>query len=112
MDCIFCKIIDGDIPSAKYYEDDLVIAIKDVNPQAPFHALIMPKQHIESALGIDKSNSSLIAHVFEVAAIIAKENGLDSGFRIINNCGADAGQTVKHIHFHLLGGIKMSEKII
>lgn len=112
MDCIFCKIIDGEIPSAKYYEDDLVIAIKDVNPQAPFHALIMPKQHIESALDIDKSNSALIARIFEAAAKIAKENGLDSGFRIINNCGEDAGQTVKHIHFHLLGGIKMSERII
>ncbi len=112
MDCIFCKIIDGEIPSAKYYEDDLVIAIKDVNPQAPFHALIMPKQHIESALDIDKSNSALISRIFEVAAKIAKENGLDSGFRIINNCGEDAGQTVKHIHFHLLGGIKMSERII
>lgn len=112
MGCIFCRIIDGEIPSTKYYEDDLVIAIKDVNPQTPFHALIMPKQHIECALEIDESNSSLIAHVFEVAAKIAKENGLDGGFRIINNCGEDAGQTVKHIHFHLLGGIKMSEKII
>ena len=104
MDCIFCKIVNGEIPSNKVYEDDLVLAFYDLEPQAPEHILIIPKQHIASAAEITSENSSVIAHVFEVAAIIAKEKGLDNGFRIVNNCGDSAGQTVKHIHFHLMGG--------
>ncbi len=104
MDCIFCKIVNGEIPSNKVYEDDKVIAFYDLEPQAPEHILIIPKQHIASAADITCENSSVIAHIFEVAAIIAKEKGLDNGFRIVNNCGDSAGQTVKHIHFHLMGG--------
>ncbi len=104
MDCIFCKIISGEIPSNKAYEDDKVLAFYDLEPQAPVHILIVPKEHIACAADITPENSSVIAHVFEVAAIIAKEKGLDDGFRIVNNCGDSAGQTVKHIHFHLMGG--------
>lgn len=104
MDCIFCKIVNGEIPSNKVYEDDKVLAFYDLEPQAPEHILIVPKQHIASAADINCENSSVIAHIFEVAAIIAKEKGLDNGFRIVNNCGESAGQTVKHIHFHLMGG--------
>ena len=104
MDCIFCKIVNGEIPSNKVFEDDKVLAFYDLEPQAPEHILIIPKQHIASAAEITAENSAVIAHVFEVAAIIAKEKGLDNGFRIVNNCGDSAGQTVKHIHFHLMGG--------
>ena len=104
MDCIFCKIINGEIPSNKAYEDDKVLAFYDLEPQAPVHILIVPKEHIASAADITPENSAVIAHIFEVAAIIAKEKGLDDGFRIVNNCGENAGQTVKHIHFHLMGG--------
>ena len=104
MDCIFCKIVNGEIPSNKVYEDDKVLAFYDLEPQAPEHILIVPKQHIASAAEINSENSSVIAHIFEVAAIIAKEKGLDNGFRIVNNCGESAGQTVNHIHFHLMGG--------
>ena len=104
MDCIFCKIISGEIPSNKAYEDDKVLAFYDLEPQAPIHILIVPKEHIACAADITPENSAVIAHIFEVAAIIAKEKGLDDGFRIVNNCGDSAGQTVKHIHFHLMGG--------
>ncbi|MBQ2904520.1 MAG: histidine triad nucleotide-binding protein [Clostridia bacterium] len=103
MDCLFCKIINGDIPSSKVYEDDKVLAFNDIEPQAPVHILIIPKEHIASAAEINAGNSGLVAHVFEVAAKIAKEKNLD-GFRIVNNCGDSAGQTVKHIHFHLMSG--------
>lgn len=104
MDCIFCKIINGEIPSNKAYEDDKVLAFYDLEPQAPVHILIVPKEHIACAADITPENSAVIAHIFEVAAIIAKEKGLGDGFRIVNNCGESAGQTVKHIHFHLMGG--------
>lgn len=104
MDCLFCKIINGEIPSNKVYEDDQVFAFRDIEPQAPTHILIIPKQHIKSAAEIDESNSAVVAHIFEVAAKIAKQEGLDDGFRIVNNCGDTAGQTVKHLHFHLMGG--------
>ena len=104
MDCLFCKIINGEIPSNKVYEDDQVFAFRDIAPQAPTHILIIPKQHIKSAAEIDESNSAVVAHIFEVAAKIAKQEGLDEGLRIVNNCGDIAGQTVKHLHFHLMGG--------
>lgn len=104
MDCLFCKIINGEIPSNKVYEDDRVFAFRDIAPQAPTHILIIPKQHIKSAAEIDESNCDVVAHIFEVAAKIAKQEGLDDGFRIVNNCGDIAGQTVKHLHFHLMGG--------
>ena len=104
MDCLFCKIINGEIPSNKVYEDDTVFAFRDIAPQAPTHILIIPKEHIKSAAEIDESNSAVVAHIFDVAAKIAKQEGLDDGFRIVNNCGDIAGQTVKHLHFHLMGG--------
>lgn len=111
-DCLFCKIIAGEIPSAKVYEDEYVYAFRDINPQAPVHVLIVPKAHIASADEIDAANSAAVAHVFEAAAKIARQEGLGGGYRIINNCGADGGQTVMHLHFHLIGGTKLSEKII
>ena len=86
------------------YEDDTVFAFRDIDPQAPVHILIVPKEHIASAKDINESNSAVVAHIFEVAAKIAKAEGLDDGFRIVNNCGDSAGQTVKHLHFHLMGG--------
>ena len=104
MDCLFCKIIGGEILSNKVYEDDTVFAFRDIDPQAPVHILIVPKEHIASAKDINESNSAVVAHIFEVAAKIAKAEGLDDGFRIVNNCGDSAGQTVKHLHFHLMGG--------
>jgi histidine triad (HIT) family protein len=100
--CIFCKIIAGEIPSTKVYEDDSVLAFLDINPQAPFHAVIIPKQHIKSAAEINECNSGVVAKVFEVAAKIAEKENLTGGFRIVNNCGEDGGQTVGHIHFHML----------
>lgn len=102
-DCLFCKIIRGEIPSKKAYEDDSVLAFFDIDPQAPVHILIIPKQHIASAACIEQGNSVVVAHIFEVAAKLAEEYHLD-GFRIVNNCGDSAGQTVKHLHFHLMGG--------
>lgn len=112
MDCIFCKIIAGEIPSTKLYEDDTVVAFKDVNPQAPVHFLVVPKKHIQSANDITHENSALIAHVFEVIALLAKQEKLDGGYRVINNCGEGAGQTVPHIHFHVLAGEVLGEKLI
>ncbi|MEE0060800.1 MAG: histidine triad nucleotide-binding protein [Acutalibacteraceae bacterium] len=107
MDCIFCKIVNGEIPSKKAYEDDRVLAFFDIQPQAPVHIVVIPKEHIESMNGITADNSNLIAHIFEVIPQIAKENGLDDGYRVVSNCGANAGQTVFHIHFHILGGSKL-----
>ncbi len=104
MDCIFCKIASGEIPSTKVYEDDTVVAFNDLEPQAPVHVLIIPKTHITSMADINEENSGVVAHIFEVAAIIAKEKGLDDGFRVVSNCGDSAGQSVKHLHFHLMGG--------
>ena len=111
-DCLFCKIIAGDIPSTKVYEDENVFAFRDINPQAPVHILVVPKQHIACAADITAENSAVVAHGFESIAKIAKAEGLDSGYRVINNCGEDGGQTVMHLHFHLIGGEKLSEKII
>lgn len=110
--CLFCRIISGEIPSAKVYEDDEVFAFRDINPQAKVHVLVVPKQHIVSAAAIDGSNSALVAKCFEAIAKIARAEGLGNGYRIINNCGQDGGQTVMHLHFHLIGGEKLSEKII
>lgn len=104
MDCIFCKIANSEIPSTKVYEDDTVVAFNDLEPQAPVHILIIPKSHISSADEINETNSAVVAHIFEVAAKIAKEKGLSKGYRIVNNCGDEGGQTVKHLHFHLMGG--------
>lgn len=104
MDCIFCKIANGEIPAKKAYEDEKVLAFYDLEPQAPVHILIIPKEHISSCAEITEENSAVIAHIFEVAAKLGKELGLDNGYRIVNNCGKDGGQTVHHIHFHFLGG--------
>ncbi len=111
-DCIFCKIISGEIPSSKVYEDEYVYAFRDINPQAPVHIIVVPKEHICCAAVIDDKNSMLVAKCFEAIAKIAKSEKLDSGFRVINNCGEDGGQTVMHLHFHILGGVKLGEKII
>lgn len=104
MDCIFCKIVNGEIPSAKVYEDDTVVAFNDLSPQAPVHILIIPKEHIASCDEVTEENCAVIGHIFAVAAKIAKEKGLTNGYRIVNNCGDEGGQTVKHLHFHLMGG--------
>ena len=105
MDCLFCKIASGDIPSKKAYEDELVYAFHDIDPQAPVHILIIPKNHIASADEITSENSQVVAHIFEVAAKLAKDNGLSAdGYRIVTNIGEAGGQTVKHLHFHLMGG--------
>ena len=109
MDCIFCKIASGDIPSGKIYEDELCFAFHDINPQAPVHALIIPKEHITSTDGITAENSKYVAHIFEIIPRIAAELGLDNGYRVITNCGDDGCQSVKHLHFHVLGGKKLSE---
>ncbi|MCI8501132.1 MAG: histidine triad nucleotide-binding protein [Oscillospiraceae bacterium] len=111
MDCLFCKIVAGEIPSKKVYEDDWVYAFYDINPQAPVHFLIIPKAHIESAAEITAENSAVVAYIFEVIAKLAAELGLGDGFRVITNCGEDGAQTVKHLHFHVLGGKKLSEKM-
>lgn len=112
MDCIFCKIINGEIPSKCVYSDDDVYAFYDINPQAPVHFLVIPKKHIASAGEINTENSAVVAKCFEVIAKLAKELGLDGGFRVITNCGDDAGQTVKHLHFHVLAGTSMGEKLL
>ncbi len=110
--CLFCKIIAGEIPSNKVYEDEDVFAFRDINPQAPVHILVVPKAHICCADAVDGSNSALVGKCFEAIAKIAKAEGLDKGYRVVNNCGEDGGQTVMHLHFHLLGGVKLSEKIL
>ena len=107
-DCLFCKIIAGDIPSTKVYEDELVLAFRDIAPQAPTHILVIPKEHIASVAEINENNSAVVSHIFEVIAKIAKEEKLDSGYRVVSNCGDDAGQTVHHLHFHILGGKKLN----
>ncbi len=105
MDCLFCKIAAGEIPSSKVYEDELVYAFRDIEPQAPVHVLIIPKEHIKSANELNEENASVVAHIYAVAAKIAKAEGVsENGYRIVNNCGEDGGQTVGHLHFHLLGG--------
>lgn len=104
-DCLFCKIKDGEIPSKKVYEDELVYAFEDIEPQAPVHIIIIPKAHIASANEIDGENCAVVGHIFSVAAKIAKDKGFaEKGYRVVNNCGEDGGQTVGHIHFHLLAG--------
>ena len=111
MDCLFCKIINGDIPSAKVYENEYVYAFKDINPQAPVHVLIVPKTHIESANGITADSSAYVARIFEAIPKIAASEGLENGYRVITNCGEDGCQSVKHLHFHLLGGKKLPESM-
>ena len=111
-DCIFCMIARGDIPSTKVYEDEYVYAFRDINPQAPTHILVIPKEHIASVGEITADNSALAAKCLEAVAKIAKQEKLDDGFRVISNCGADAGQTVFHLHFHILAGVKMGDRLM
>jgi histidine triad (HIT) family protein len=108
MECIFCKIAEGTIKSEIVYQDEDVLAFKDINPAAPVHILIIPKKHIESVMELGEIDANLIGHIFLVAKKLAKEYNVDeSGFRIVNNCGEDGGQSVNHIHFHLIGGRSM-----
>ena len=107
MDCVFCKIAKGEIPSKKAYEDDQILAFYDLDPQAPVHILLIPKAHIASANELTEENSAVVSHIFLTAAKLAKELGLEKGYRIVNNCGEDGGQTVQHLQIHLLGGRPM-----
>ena len=106
--CLFCKIVRGEIPSTKVYEDEKVLAFRDIAPMAPTHILVIPKAHIPSVDGITAENSSVVAHIFEVIPQIAKAEGLENGYRVVSNCGEHAGQTVHHLHFHILGGKKLA----
>ena len=108
MDCLFCKIIAGDIPSTKVYEDEIVYAFRDIAPQAPTHILVVPKVHLADMNAITAETSAVVAHIFEVIPQIAKAEGLANGYRVVSNCGADAGQTVQHLHFHILGGKQLA----
>ncbi len=107
-DCLFCKIIAGEIPSTKVYEDELVLAFRDIAPQAKTHILVIPKEHISAVSEINEGNSAVVSHIFEVIAKIAREENLVGGYRVVSNCGDDAGQTVHHLHFHILGGEKLN----
>ena len=110
MDCLFCKIAAGEIPSAKVYEDETVYAFRDINPQAPVHVVVIPKKHVASSADeITAANSATIPAPFEAVPKIAKAAGLTNGYRIVNNCGADACQSVQHIHFHILGGKQLAD---
>ncbi len=111
MDCLFCKIAAGEIPSAKVYENEWVYAFRDINPQAPVHVLAIPRVHVCSTDGINAESSAYIAKIFEAIPEIAKSEGLTNGYRVITNCGEDGCQTVKHLHFHILGGRKLPEKM-
>ena len=108
MDCLFCKIVAGEIPSTKVYEDEKVLAFRDIAPMAPTHILVIPKAHIGSVAEITAENSDVVAHIFQVIPQIAAAEGLTGGYRVVSNCGDDAGQTVHHLHFHILGGKKLS----
>lgn len=107
--CIFCKIITGEIPSTKVFENEYVYAFRDINPQAPVHILVVPKIHIACADEINAYNSDAVARIFEAIPMIAAAEGLTNGYRVVNCCGEDGGQTVYHLHFHILGGKKLKE---
>ena len=109
--CIFCKILKGEIPSSKVYEDEMIYAFRDINPMAPVHVLVIPKLHLESADAVNAENSAYVARIFEAIPKIAEAEGLNTGYRVITNCGEDACQSVKHLHFHVLGGKKLPENM-
>lgn len=111
MDCLFCKIIAGEIPSTKVYEDETVYAFRDIHPMAPVHVLVVPKTHIPGMDGVTPANSRAVADIFAAIPRIAEAQGLTNGYRVISNCGEDGCQTVRHLHFHLLGGRKLPEKM-
>lgn len=106
--CLFCKIVAGMIPSTKVYEDETVLAFRDIAPQAPTHILVIPKCHIASVAEVTPANSAVVAHIFEVIPTIAMKEGLSEGYRVVSNCGPHAGQTVPHLHFHILGGKQLA----
>ena len=108
-DCLFCKIIAGEIPSAKVYEDDMTYAFRDINPMMPTHVLVVPKQHLSSMAAVDEVDDHVLAACLRTCAAVAKQEGLNGGFRVVSNCGDDACQSVKHLHFHVLGGANMSD---
>jgi histidine triad (HIT) family protein len=108
MSCLFCKIVEGDIPSTPIFEDDLGYAFADINPQAPVHVLIVPREHIPSLIDTDQSRRALLGHLLWAAAEIARNKGLANGYRIVVNTGEDGGQSVDHLHLHLLGGRPMA----
>ena len=110
-DCLFCKIVAGEIPSAKVYEDELCYAFRDINPQAPTHVLVVPREHIASCADVTDDNAALVAHIFTVIPRIAAQEGLTGGWRVVSNVGADSGQTVPHLHFHILGGKRLSDRM-
>ena len=110
-DCLFCRIIAGEIPSDKVYEDPDVYAFRDINPQAPVHVLVVPKTHIDSVNSLNASNIALAAKCLEAIPGIAAAEGLTGGYRVVSNCGDDAGQTVKHLHFHILGGKRLTDQM-
>ena len=109
--CLFCKIIAGEIPSTKVYEDDLCLAFRDIAPMAPTHILVIPKNHIGGVDELTSENSAVVAHIFSVIPKIATEEKLSNGYRVISNVGVDGGQTVRHLHFHILGGKKLSTEL-
>ena len=109
--CLFCKIVAGEIPSTKVYEDETILAFRDIAPMAPTHILVIPKAHIPSVDGITAENSAVVAHIFEVIAQVARAEGLEQGYRVVSNCGEHGCQSVKHLHFHILGGAQLTEKM-
>lgn len=111
MDCLFCAIVKGDIPSSKVYEDEKILAFKDINPQAPVHVLVIPKEHIASVDAVNETNSATVAYIFEKIPKIAKTASVTNGYRVISNCGPDACQSVPHLHFHILGGAQLADKM-
>lgn len=111
MDCLFCKIIAGEIPSTKVYEDDRILAFRDINPMAPTHILVIPKEHIGGVDELNSENCAVVAHIFAKIAEIAANEGLTGGYRVVSNVGEDGGQTVRHLHFHILGGKKLNTEL-
>ena len=111
MGCIFCMIARGEIPSKKVFENEKILAFHDINPQAPVHVLVIPKEHIDSADEITEANSAIVRDIFEAIPKIAKEAGVSNGYRVITNVGEDGAQSVKHMHFHVLGGVKLPERM-
>ena len=110
-DCLFCKIINGEIPSNKLYEDDKILAFYDISPIAPVHFLVIPKEHIQSVDAVNAQNSEIVAYIFSKIGELAKKAGIENGYRVVSNCGQDAGQTVPHLHFHVLGGKEMNWEV-
>ena len=112
MDCLFCGIVAGEIPSTKVYEDDKILAFRDIHPEAPVHVLVIPKMHIPSMDGVTEENSAVIAHIFTMIPQIARDAGVTNGYRVVSNCGPDAAQSVPHLHFHILGGKQLPVHVV